>query len=147
MQANAPYLTRLMLIAASTSAAMTIAESIINLKSIKMIIPQQDISAFRACWAVNLGLDSAAFHALAWASLFLGCAVLKTRAFSRVLGWLFFLVGILWIPNFFLVQIGFARGSYRIGLLSFCVAIVWIGIALLRQKQSQPSANETAASR
>ncbi len=146
MQGNAPYLTRLMLIAASISTAMAIAETVINLKSVAMIISQQDISAFRACWAVTQGLHWAEGHACAWAFLFFGCAALKTRAFSRILGWLFLLTGILWIPQFFFIQIGFILLWPITGLLGG-VAIVWIGVALLRQKQPQPASTEMAASR
>ena len=145
MQANAPYLTRLMLIAMSAATAMAIVELIINLESVAMIIPQQDISAFRACWAVTQGLHGANGHACAWGCLFLGCAILRTNAFSRIPGWLFLLTGILWIPNFFFVQIGF-KLLMPIYLSTFGVASVWIGIALLRH-QPQPASREMAASR
>lgn len=90
MQAKAPYLTGAMLIAMSAGTAMAVAESLINLKSVAMIVPRQDISAFTACWAVTQGLHWANGHACAWAFLLLGCAILKTRAFSRILRGLFF---------------------------------------------------------
>ncbi len=146
MQANAPQLTRAMLIAMSAATTIAIAELVINLKSVAMIIPQQDMSAFRACWAVTQGLHWAVGHVSAWAFLFLGCAVLKTRAFSRTLGWLCLITGILWLPNFFLLHIGFALLTPIFGLTGF-VAIVWIGIALIRQKQPQAVSKEIAASR
>jgi hypothetical protein len=145
MQANAPYLTRTMLISMSACTAMAIAESIINLKSIGMIVPTQDLSAFRASWAATQGLHSAGAHICGWACLFLGCAILRTRAFSRILGGLFLLTGILWIPNFVFVQIGFELIT-PIHKLSFAVASIWIGIALLRQQQPQPASSEMAAS-
>jgi hypothetical protein len=146
MQANAPNLTRLMLIAMSAATAMAIVELIINLKSVAIIISQQDMSAFRACWAVTQGLHWANGHAFAWTCLFLGCAILRTCAFSRIPGLLFLLTGILWIPNFFFVQIGFGLLTpIYMGL--FGVATVWIGIALLWQKQPQPASREMAASR
>ncbi len=146
MQADAPHLSRIMVIAASASTAMAIAETVINLKCATMIISQQDLSAFRACWAVTQGLHWAEGHACAWAFLFFGCAALKTRAFSRILGRLFLLTGILWIPQFFLIQIEFSLLWPVTGLLGG-VAIVWIGIALLRQKQPQYASTEMAASR
>jgi hypothetical protein len=146
MRANAPRLTRAMLIAGSAAVAMAIAESIINLQSVGMIVPTQDLSAFRACWAVTEGLHWAGGHLCGWAFLFLGCAALKTRTFSRILGGLVLLTGVLWIPNIFFVQIGFMLLT-PIYLLSCCVSVIWISVVLLRQKQPQPELKEMAASR
>jgi hypothetical protein len=136
MHADAPYLTFLMIAGALTNVAMAIAEAIISLKSVAFIIPQQDISAFRACWVVTQGLHWAFGHICAWVLLLQGCAILKTRAFSQILGGLFLLAGILWIPNFFFVQIGFKLLT-PIYLLLACIGSIWIGIALLRLKQPQ----------
>ena len=144
MQANAPYITGAMLISTSAAIAMAVAESIINLKSVAMIVPQQDLSAFRAAWAVTQGLHWANGHAFAWALLLLGCAALKTRAFSRILAGLLLLTGILWIPNVFFVQLGFTRLTL-IYIATSCISAIWCGIELLRQKQSQPAAKEMVA--
>jgi hypothetical protein len=111
-----------------------------------MIIPRHDLSAFSACWAVIQGLHWANGHACAWTYLFLGCAVLKTRAFSPIVGGLSVLTGILWIPNFFIVEIGFKLLTpIYIGLCG--VTTIWIAISLLWQKQPQPESKEMAASR
>jgi hypothetical protein len=139
MKAAAPNLTSAMFIAVSAAAAMAFAESIINLKSIGFIISAQDLSAFRACLAVTEGLHWAGGHACGWVYLFLGCAILKTREFSRTLGWLSLLTGILWIPNVFFVQLGFAYLTF-VYILTGCISAVWIGIVLLRQKQPQSEA-------
>lgn len=97
---------------------------------------ETDILAFRACWAVTQGLHWANGHAAAWTYLFLGCAVLKTRALSRIVGGTSLLTGILWIPNFFFVQMGFQLLTpIYIGLCG--ISTLWIGIWLLRQKQPQ----------
>ena len=146
MQAAAPHLTSAMIIAVSTATAMAIAESIINLKSIGMITSQQDLSAFRACLAVTQGLHWANGHACAWIYLFFGCAILKTREFSRILGVLSLLTGILWIPNVFFVQLGFTHLTLAY-ILTGCISAVWTGIALLRQKQPEPAAKQGAASK
>jgi hypothetical protein len=140
MQANAPHLTRLMMIAASVAVAMQIAGAIIWVRGIGMIDPQ-NISVYRALEAITIGLSFAAGHATAWTTLFIGCAILRTRAFSQVLGWLFLVIGILWLPRFIVPQLGDI-----IDPLS-CVAFVWIGIALLKQKQPQSAAKELAASK
>jgi hypothetical protein len=144
MQADAPHLTHAMLIAMSVATAMAIAESIINLKSVGMVISQKDLSAFRACWAVTQGLHWANGHVLGWSCLLFGCAIIKTRAFSRILGGLFLLTGILWIPNVFLVHLGFTRLTL-IYISTSCICAVWLGIALLREKKPQPAPEEMAA--
>jgi hypothetical protein len=146
MRADAPCLTRLMLIAASTATVIAIAESTILLKCFGMIIIQQDISAFRACLAVGNGLWFAVNHACGWATLFAGCAILKTRAFSRIVGVLSILSGIVWIPSPFVVEIGFSFIGPIIYALSG-IGSIWIGIEMIRQKQFQPESKIMAASR
>lgn len=141
MQTNAPHLTHLTVIAASVASAMQIAGAVIWVKSIGIIDPIQDIAAYKAIEATTIGLLFMASHAAAWATLFIGCAILRTRAFSQSLGWLFLFTGVLWLPLFVFSQL--------VGVVALldCIAYVWIGIALLRQKQPQPAAKELAASK
>jgi hypothetical protein len=132
MQANAPNLTRIMLIAASVGTAMLITFEIVWMTALRTIAPTPDVSAYKAMDAVASGLQMMGQHALGWAFLFVGCAVLKTGAFSKVAGWLYLLAGILHIPDTFL---GFSiRGG---GLILSTIGTIWIGIALIRQKQPQ----------
>lgn len=138
MQANAPRLTRIMLIAASAGAVMGITESIVWTIGGSIVIPMKDVSAYRAYLAVAEGLHFVGGHTFAWTCLFAGCAVLSTRAYSRGLGWILLVTGIVWIPNFFFVGIGFALVTPIVDLLC-CVCGIWIGIALLRQKLPQPA--------
>jgi hypothetical protein len=144
MHADAPYLSSMILIAASASAAIAITGAIINITSIGTIVPARDLSALRACLALKKGLQFTGGHTCAWALLFVGCAILKTRSFSRALGWLTLVTSILWIPLFFLLQIEIRFIIPIIALMS-TATIIWIGIALLRQKQLPPPAIETAA--
>ena len=138
MRSRAPYLSHIMLIAASVSTAIWVAEAIVKIVSIRMMVPMMDLSAFTAFWAIWDGLHFAGGHALGWAYLFGGCAILASRSFSRVPGWLFVATGILWVPSFFLIQIGF-RFTIPVFTLTLCVGTIWIGIALLRQKKLLPS--------
>lgn len=140
MQANAPHLTRIALIAASAGTAVYITYFIIRTKGMGMIVPTHDISAYRALDAIAAGLQSMAYHAYGWACLLLGCAVLRTRAFSRIIGGLVLLAGILWIP---------ITGLEFINMIPYWlieVSFIWFGIALIRQKQPQPASKEMAAS-
>jgi hypothetical protein len=139
MQANAPYLTRAMLIAFSVYATMNIASNFIGFESIAVLAPMQDLSAFTAFISVIGGLHNASNHAFGWYVVFIGCAVLKTHAFSRVIGWLFLLEGILLMAERIANVLGLISASASI------IAIVWIGIAMIRQKQLQPTAKEIAA--
>ena len=140
MQANAPYLTRAMLIAFSAFTAMKIAESFIGFESIAVLAPMQDLSAFKAFISVVGGLHNASNHAFGWYVVFLGCAVLRTHAFSLVIGWLFLLEGILLMAERIASMLGLISASASV------IAIVWIGIAMLRQKPPQSATSEMAAS-
>jgi hypothetical protein len=150
MQADAVHLTRIMLIAASASIAVAITGSIVLLMGGGMVIvPAQDVSAFRALWAIVLGLRMMGHHTYGWACLLTGCAILKTRSFSRILGWLSLFAGIVWIPTTIVLQL--LRVSQFLAILIIAVILsflaqVWIGVALLRQKQPQPALKEMAAS-
>jgi hypothetical protein len=146
MQTDAPRLTRIMLIAASASAVMGITESIVWTIGGSVVLPMKDVSAYRAYLAVAEGLHFVGGHAFAWTCLFAGCAILSTRAYSRGLGWILLVTGIIWIPNFFLVGIGFGLITPIIDLLC-CICGIYLGIALLRQKLPQPASMEMAASR
>jgi hypothetical protein len=138
MHANAPYLTRIMLIAFSAYAAMKIAESFLGFQITAVLAPMQDLSAFKAFTSVIESLHNASNHIFGWYVVFLGCAVLRTHAFSQAIGWLFLLEGILLMAE----KISFILGL--ISALASVVAIVWIGVAMLRQKQIQPAAKEMA---
>ncbi len=141
MKADAPYLTRAMLIAMSAAAAAIIAWSVIWIKGIGIIAPAQDISAYRAFDAITTGILVTGGHLSGWACLLIGCAILRTRALSRIPGWLILLTGVLWILRIMVPKIGLI-----VDPLSF-IACVWVGIALIRQKQTQPASKEMLASR
>jgi hypothetical protein len=140
---NAPHLSRSMLITAFLGTASMIAFSMMNIKELSMIVPVKDASAFLAVQAVASGMNSLGDHAWGWAYLLLGCAVLKTRAFSRIPGWLAILTGIMWISLIFVSQ--FSNGL--VGLFSmvpYIISTIWLGIALLRQEQPQSALKEMA---
>ena len=139
MQSNAPYLTRLLVISASAATLMQLTEAIVFIKQAAIIAQTQDISAWRALRAITDGLHFTAGHLCAWTVLISGCAILRTRALSRVLGWVLFVTGILWLPRFAVPQLGLVPA-----LLS-CVGAIWTGIALLRGKQPQPAPKESVA--
>jgi hypothetical protein len=128
MQAGAPNLTRAMLIAASAVTVIAIADSMIAFANIRLIHQIQDVSVYRAWDMINTGLNYAIGHAGAWAGLFAGCAILRTRAFSRILGVLILLSLLLGISKFIVPQFEV------VGIVLDFIATIWIGIALLRKQ-------------
>ena len=139
MQNRAPIFTRLMLITASACTVIVTMYTVISIVGMRMIIPTQDVSAFRASLAITTGLQITVGVLSAWNCLFIGCAILKTRSLSRGLGWLYLLTFIVWMVHFI--------HSHGIQFVLLIIASVWTGIALLRVKQPQPAPKEMAASR
>jgi hypothetical protein len=133
MRTGAPWLTRLMLIAASIAAVVGITEGVVLVAVVRRLA----VSTYMAHSAIINGL----YMIGGWAYLFVGCSIVKTRAFARILGWLFVLTGILWIPRFMLPQLGMLPAFLS------CVAVIWVGIELIRQKWTQPAAKEMGVSR
>lgn len=132
MQSGAPYLTGLLVIAAAAGTVMQIAETVIFIRQAATIAQTQDVSAWRDLTAITDGLHFTAGHLCAWTVLISGCAILRTRSLSRILGWVLFVTGILWLPRFAVPQLGL------IPALLSCVGFIWTGIALLRGKQPHP---------
>ena len=141
MQSSAPYLTRLLVIAAAAAVVMQITETVIFIRQAATIAQAQDISAWKVFTAITDGLHFTAGHLCAWTVLLSGCAIIRTRALSPTLGWLLLITGILWLPRFAIPQLGLFPA-----LLS-CVGGIWTGIALLRQKQPQSVLEGMAASK
>jgi hypothetical protein len=139
MESSALYLTHLMVISASLATLMQLTEAILFIRQAAIIAQTEDISAWRALTAITDGLHFTAGHLCGWSVLIAGCAVLRTRALSRILGWVLFVAGILWLPRFAVPQLGNVPG-----LLSW-VGAIWTGIALLRGKQPQPVSRKMAA--
>jgi hypothetical protein len=105
----------------------------------------QDFAAYRSMIsAIINGLILSAFHFYGWAGLLIGWAIVRVRPFSTIPGWLFVVTGIVCILAFVLELVP------NIGPISHIVAsiaAVWIGIALLRQKQPQSALEEMAVSK
>ena len=138
MHSDSPYLSHMMLMAALASAAIGITGTMVDIKSIEMIVTAQDHSAFRSYWSLRQGLKEASDLAFGWGFLFAGGAILVTRSFSRVLGWLATATGILLIPVCFPVHFGLKPIYAILLIIMYLTASIWLGVALLRQKQPVP---------
>jgi hypothetical protein len=133
MQVHAPLLTGLILIAASAVTVILIIYSVITLEGSRMITPTHDVAAYRALLAINAGLMTTQGLLSACTYVFIGCAVLITRSLSGVLGWLYFLAGVLGMLHHMISLI-------PIHIVLLAVASVWVGMALLREKHPQSAA-------
>lgn len=141
MHADAPYLTWVMLIAFSVAAAFGTLETVVFVSGMDQIAPTRDISAYRTLNAVFLGIHNAGCPAIGWACLLAGWAILKTRAFSSILGWLVVAAGITWLIEFVVPQLPLgAPATY----LTF-VSNILIGISLIRKKPVLSAVEEFAA--
>jgi hypothetical protein len=150
MRNKAPWLTGIAVIAASAGTAFLIANAIVSLDNVRITyhrtVPLQDYSGFEATMnAIAGGLLRTAKHCCGWAALLMGSAILQTRFFPAILGWLSIVIGLGGIADFVLAWFHLPITNALHPLV--CVSTLWIGIALLRNKQSQSSLEEMAASK
>jgi hypothetical protein len=145
MQNKTPQLAHTSLIAASAGTVLLIAVAVLYFNTIRIVlqhrIPMQDVAAYRAIDAIAGGLIFTTAHFYGWAFLLMGFAILRARDFSAILGWLFAVTGLVGLPAFIYLPLT------AVFLLMICVVSVWIGIALLRQKQPQSALEEMAVSK
>ena len=149
MQVKAHQLTRIAVIAASAGTVLAVAFAVMQAETIRKIVqhmaPMQD-ATYRAFREIGGGLALTALHFYGWAGLLVGWAILRTRPFSTIPGWLLVVAGLLEIGDFILAWLPLPNIGAAAHLID-CVAAVWIGIALLRQKQPQSALEEMAVSK
>ena len=138
MQAEAPNLMRLAVIAASAYSALFITTMIGGFFRNILLTGMSDMSAFRTFLVQHEFLGNAAISILGWAFLMIGCAALRTRALPWTLGFVILAYGIVSIVQFAFavskVHAGFALDAV-LGLVVF----VWLGVALLRNPEPIPA--------
>jgi hypothetical protein len=128
MQASAPILTQIALVAISIASGLWIVLGIAPQAIRPFMISAGDGSAYRAIAILILGLNNSADHACGWSLLLIGWAALKTTALPRVLACLIVLTGLFFILDFFAEALA-AGGGVMFAIISF-----WLGITLLRTK-------------
>jgi hypothetical protein len=147
MQNKAPQLTRIAVIAASAGTALAVTFAVIQAetirKSFQHMVPMQE-AAYPEFHEVGGGLALTALHFYGWAGLLIGLAIVRTRPFSAIPGWLLVVAGLLEIGDFLFAWLPLPNIGAAAHLID-CVAAVWIGIAMLRQKQPPSAWEEIAA--
>jgi hypothetical protein len=139
MQAKAPNLMRLLVIAASASCALTIINDMLSFRSLAAMAAAADVSIYKPFLVMQNGLSTASDNISGWVALLIGVAALSTRALPRFVGYVFLVIGILTVIGPALPSAGPA-GLYIlivIGLF-YAVATIWLGIVLLREREAGP---------
>jgi hypothetical protein len=135
MRTSAPNLMRLAVIAASISAAFSLAHATTSSCGYTLLADTKDLSAYRA-WAVMLtSFNYAVNYTASGVFLLMGWAALRTRALSHVLSCIILICGGLTVPQ---VKAGFFLHNLY-GLLS-TAGLLWLGIVLLRKHAPNPAA-------
>lgn len=127
-----PVLMRIMLITGSAGVVLQVACRITIIGGIGL--PSEYTAVFER---IVSGFHLASIHAIAWASLFLGVAILRMQSFSLILGWLFTAIGVWWIPTHVIPIPPELQILKIIDHLLFGVCFVWIGIAMICNKQPE----------
>ena len=133
MEAKAPCLVRLAVVAASVSSALYMTITISSTISLTSMPGASDISAYRVALVIFTGLRSAASHAWGWALLLSGWAALKTRALPRALSYIILVCGVMTIIRYILPPFPNPFGL-TLALL-FAVCMLWLGAVLIRKPE------------
>jgi hypothetical protein len=136
MQASAPQLMRLAVIAASAYFVLAITTEMTGIYRNVILSQISDPPAFRSFLVLHECLAGAAYNALGWGLLFIGCAVLGTRALPQMLGYITLLYGVAEI----VVTVSKIELAIPIGLLLGIIVFAWLGVVLLREHQPNVAA-------
>ena len=141
MQAKAPYLMRLLVIAASISCALTILGIMMGIRCMASMAGAADISIYKPFLVMQSGLSAASNNVSGWVALLLGAAALSTRALPRFIGWVFLILGILGVIGFTFPNLQGAAGLVVLILagLFYAVSTIWLGVVLLRSQEAAPA--------
>jgi hypothetical protein len=138
MQATAPNLMRLAVIAVSIFFALALSAEMSGIYRNVIVAQTNDSSSFRVFLVLHEYLYFAGVSALGWGLLLIGCAALRTGALPKMLGYIILVYGLLSISQF-----AFSISQVAVGLgvwfLVGLIAFVWLGVTLLRKEQPQPA--------
>ena len=149
MQAKAPNLTGLLVIAASASCALTITNAMIGIRSLSSMVGAADVSIYKPFLVMQSGLSTASNNASGWMALLIGVAAMTTGALPRFIAYVFLVLGIFDVIGFALPAITGTSGtvvSIVLGLL-YAVAMIWLGVVLLRVREAAPAKTLVAQAR
>jgi hypothetical protein len=128
MQAGAPVLTRLSVIAASACVVLLSIVAIAGMLGHASFAGSADMSTYRAFLVMLNGINATAINAFGWELLIIGWAALSTRTLPRILSFFILAAG---IAHF--VQFAFVHPSVMTarGVLAG-ISMIWLAVVLLR---------------
>jgi hypothetical protein len=141
MQAKAPNLMRLMIIAVSATCALTIANVMIGIRGLASMAGVADVSIYKPFLVMQNGLSTASDNGWGWMALLIGVAAISTHALPRFVAYVFLVLGILTVIGFALPAITGTAGtviSIVFGLF-YAVAMIWLGVVMLREREASPA--------
>lgn len=146
MKAKAPHLMRLMVIAASISAAFALASGFIRHSGLASMVKASDISVYRPLLDLIGGLVIASDHVCGWAILLVGLGALITDLLPRLLGYFILVCGFLWVIQFVMPTNTATIIIGIIGVLLQVISMIWLAVILIRKPEPdlQQVCNELA---
>jgi hypothetical protein len=135
MQAKAPYIMRLMVIAVSISAAFALASGIIRHKGLASMAKAPDISVYRPLLDLIGDLVIASDHVCGWAIILAGLGALSSGLLPRLLGYFILVCGILWVIQFVLPTNTATIIIGIIGVLLQVISMIWLAVILIKQPE------------
>lgn len=133
MEAKAPHLMCLTVIAASVSCALYLTITISSTISLASMPGARDISVYRVALVIFAGLRSAASHAWGWALLLSGWAALRTHALPLTLSYMILLCGAMAIIRYILPP--FPNPFGLMVAILFAIGMLWLGVVLIRKPE------------
>jgi hypothetical protein len=138
MQATAPNLMRLAVIAASIFFALVLTAEMSGIYRNTIVAQTSDTSSYRVFLVLHEYLYFAGVGALGLGLLLIGCAALRTGALPKMLGSIILVYGLLSISQFAFSISRIAVALVIWFLVGFNV-FQWLGVTLLRRGQPQPA--------
>ncbi len=141
MQAKAPNLVRLLVVAASALCLLIITYVMIGVQTRAAMAGVVDVSIYRPVLLIQNGIFTAAHFVLGWVALLIGIPAITTRAFPRFIGYAFLVSGISGVIVYSLPNPTPTAGTViSIGILLFAllyaVAMTWMGVEMLRVREA-----------
>ena len=138
MHSKAPNLTRIMIIAASVSCALSIIGAMIGLRGMALMKDFADVSIYKPILILQNGLNTASTNISGWILLLVAFAAISTKALPRFITYVFLVLGILAVIGFLLPEItGTVGGIISIVVLLFVVvSYIWLGVVMLKDSSA-----------
>jgi hypothetical protein len=141
MQLKAPNLVRLLVIASSAYCVLDITRIVILGRAMAAMAGVADVSIYKPYLLMFDGINAAAGYVYGWVALLIGVAAIATRAFPRFIGYASLVFGI-WsgirdfLPN---TPGAAAKVLSIIFALFYTVAVIWMGVEMLRVRETAPA--------